>query len=400
MKKRIIILMALFMFLMITQPILSPPLGENIRVDRSSYCIGDTIQVTFVMPANGNVIIWDHTTSGETKKIFEQSQKCGENFYMSITGVIDGPPGIETLEYEAYIGSCEGEGFGLSWVNESVSFTVKNCDPCRNINCEPRCYGCDYWAMECDDGECVKDYIIESDSCKCGSECCQEEEKEEKEEKRELKTIKVTVVAYDQFNQPVEGAEIFVEGEKIKKFWIFGLKTQKNGTATFILEVNKFEKAFEESGHISVKLEKEDYKYDKCWYYLEPTKEIIRIEFSGEKCIIKPFTLKIAIRSCGLFFVEYRGTRILDKKECSKRIFQDFWHDNWYTVTIYPINDEITLFINGWCGGERWFSESKYIPLLIDPSRKGIKVLYGVYSPDPCDATVEWELVKLEREPI
>jgi hypothetical protein len=28
-----------------------------------------------------------------------------------------------------------------------------NCDPCRNVSCNPKCYGCDYWATKCVDVE-------------------------------------------------------------------------------------------------------------------------------------------------------------------------------------------------------------------------------------------------------
>ena len=40
-----------------------------------------------------------------------------------------------------------------------------------DVTCEPQCDDCDLWAMKCVGGECVKDYIIEENSSKCGPEC-------------------------------------------------------------------------------------------------------------------------------------------------------------------------------------------------------------------------------------
>ena len=39
---------------------------------------------------------------------------------------------------------------------------------CAGVLCPEKCYSCDLWAMECVDGKCVKDYIIEENSSKCG----------------------------------------------------------------------------------------------------------------------------------------------------------------------------------------------------------------------------------------
>ena len=40
--------------------------------------------------------------------------------------------------------------------------------PCMDVICESQCYGYELWAMKCVDGECVKDYIIEKYSSECG----------------------------------------------------------------------------------------------------------------------------------------------------------------------------------------------------------------------------------------
>jgi hypothetical protein len=53
-------------------------------------------------------------------------------------------------------------------------------DPCKGKDCPPECFGCDYWVMKCDDGDCVKDYIIEEDSKRCG--CGEKEETRPKPE--------------------------------------------------------------------------------------------------------------------------------------------------------------------------------------------------------------------------
>jgi hypothetical protein len=52
----------------------------------------------------------------------------------------------------------------------TVRITMK-CDPCEGKICESKCDDCNYWARKCVNGDCVKDYIIEENSSKCGSEC-------------------------------------------------------------------------------------------------------------------------------------------------------------------------------------------------------------------------------------
>ena len=54
----------------------------------------------------------------------------------------------------------------LSIVTLLASFTGE--DPCDNIFCEYECYGMHLWKMKCWEGECVKEYIIERNSTKCG----------------------------------------------------------------------------------------------------------------------------------------------------------------------------------------------------------------------------------------
>ena len=116
--------------LLITVPMAVPSYQEYIRVDRYSYCIGDPITVYIFVPGTGEVTVWDHMTNGYTKVIFHQSQSCGQDYWYTLVGYAEGPPGTEMLEYEAYISCCYGDCMG-SHVTDHVSFTIQDCGPCE-----------------------------------------------------------------------------------------------------------------------------------------------------------------------------------------------------------------------------------------------------------------------------
>ncbi|MGC1120264.1 MAG: hypothetical protein WBA22_04140 [Candidatus Methanofastidiosia archaeon] len=181
---KLTVCLILFVLLSTSPSILSPPSGDYIWVDKGSYCIGDQIRISFFMPGTGSVEIRDHTPDGRTVIVYSDEQEGKEDSYRTMTARIDGPPGTETLEIEIWAGCWPKPCFGLGLVTDSVSFDVRDCDPCRNVNCEPRCYGCDYYDTYCEDGECVKGSLIESDSSRCGSGCGKKEELDEKERDR------------------------------------------------------------------------------------------------------------------------------------------------------------------------------------------------------------------------
>jgi hypothetical protein len=66
---------------------------------------------------------------------------------------------------------CENRNGEPVCVKDSIiERNSKNCGcegPCENVTCNSRCYGYDSWAMKCVDGECVKDYLIEKNSTQC-----------------------------------------------------------------------------------------------------------------------------------------------------------------------------------------------------------------------------------------
>ena len=53
---------------------------------------------------------------------------------------------------------------------KTVYLTLK--DPCWDVTCPDQCRGHDLWAYECEDGECVPDYIIEENCSECGYDPC------------------------------------------------------------------------------------------------------------------------------------------------------------------------------------------------------------------------------------
>lgn len=72
----------------------------------------------------------------------------------------------------------DDDGDGKTDCNDSDCRNDPDCDPCRNVNCpDTRCYGCELWKITCDNGECVKDYLVEKDSeeCGCGEDPCKED---------------------------------------------------------------------------------------------------------------------------------------------------------------------------------------------------------------------------------
>jgi hypothetical protein len=125
----IILCTAIFMFLT-TTPDTSPQHGHYITVNKSTYCIGETVVVQIFVPGSGEVTVWDHMTNGYTKVFFHYEQSCHQDSWITLTGVVEGPPGVEILEYEAYIGCCGQECYGGGWVTDSVSFAIQDCGPC------------------------------------------------------------------------------------------------------------------------------------------------------------------------------------------------------------------------------------------------------------------------------
>ena len=180
-KLKIIIWLAFSVLLSTTASALSLPSGEYIWVDKGSYCIGDQIRISFYMPGTGDVKIWDHTPGGRTILIYSDEQEGKESTYRTMTARVEGPSGTETLEIEISEGCWPQPCFGLGWWTDSVSFFVEDCDPCRNVTCEPDCFGCDYCNTKCEDGDCVRGSVIESNSSRCGSECGGKVVSEEKE---------------------------------------------------------------------------------------------------------------------------------------------------------------------------------------------------------------------------
>jgi hypothetical protein len=354
-KEGYVVALLAVIFLFTFSPTVSPPCGEYIRIDRSSYCIGDVIRITFYMPGTGSVTIWDHTTDGRTEEIFYREQEGKESSYISFMGVVEGPPGTETLEYEVYEGCWPKPCFGLAWDTESVSFSVKDCDPCKNIVCENGCYGCDYWAMECDDGDCVKDYIIERDSCECGSECCYSpttvpptttpEPEPEEDEK-----IKVRVHVTDQVDDPVEGATIYVNSEKVKTGWFSHAKTDKNGISEFELDLSEYE------GYTTLRFHAEKRKYRFLSPYNAKIDGLKKGTANIEVFLMRRFKLKIRVDYKGSFI---KGSWELSIKP-STRFQQVLWNQDigeWITYPgwffhdpLYPETSELLIRI-GYCSG-------------------------------------------------
>jgi hypothetical protein len=66
-----------------------------------------------------------------------------------------------------------------------TSSSEGNKDPCEGKECPPQCYGCDYWARKCVDGKCVKDYIIEEESRRCGCGSGEEGQEDSSQENNE-----------------------------------------------------------------------------------------------------------------------------------------------------------------------------------------------------------------------
>lgn len=94
----------------------------------------------------------DWTTSpGEVEYI---SNPYGNGCDILIIGGKDADARKETTEYLIDLSSDDYK---------------KICEnPCADVLCSEKCYDCDLWAMECVNGECVKDYIIKKNSSKCG----------------------------------------------------------------------------------------------------------------------------------------------------------------------------------------------------------------------------------------
>jgi len=103
-----------------------PPIDEYIKVDRSSYCIGDPITVYIFVPGTGEVTVEDHMTSGDTKVIFQQTQSCGQDYWYTLVGYVEGPPGTEILEYKVHIGCCSPVCTEDD-VIDYVSFAIEDC---------------------------------------------------------------------------------------------------------------------------------------------------------------------------------------------------------------------------------------------------------------------------------
>ena len=137
MKKAKSLVVLLILTLLLGNSLIVPTFGgEYIEVNKNSYCIGDPIRITFYMPGTGSVTIWDHTTSGGAKILFSREQEGKKSSYVTATGIIEGPPGTETLEYEAYEGCWPKPCVGLGWVTDSVSFQVKDCGDNGGSSCE------------------------------------------------------------------------------------------------------------------------------------------------------------------------------------------------------------------------------------------------------------------------
>ncbi|HEC87168.1 MAG TPA: hypothetical protein ENI49_04800, partial [Thermoplasmatales archaeon] len=103
----------------------------HIWTDKSSYCIGERINIYFRLDNSGetsiSIYIWltDYLPSGSSKYIIYDQEVEGNKTY-TISGVVEGTPGTERLvlyaEFrlpEGMYGGCSGES--------SCSFQVKEC---------------------------------------------------------------------------------------------------------------------------------------------------------------------------------------------------------------------------------------------------------------------------------
>ncbi|MBU7017604.1 MAG: zinc-ribbon domain-containing protein [Theionarchaea archaeon] len=144
MKKISWLVIGFAVFLLFTSiPATSPSQPYYISVDRSSYCIGDPVAVRIFIPGTGEVTVWDHMTNGYTQILYHHEQSCRQDSWIVITGIAEGPPGMETLEYEAYLGCCSGDCYEGGWVSDSVSFAIQDCGPCEEwlyVNCNESRY--------------------------------------------------------------------------------------------------------------------------------------------------------------------------------------------------------------------------------------------------------------------
>ena len=91
----------------------------KIWTDKTSYCIGDRAYVYMEADHNCIVTLKDYTTDGRV--IVLGSYSLQANIKKTITGIIEGPEGIEKLKIESNTG-----------YQDCCSFTVKKCGGCEN----------------------------------------------------------------------------------------------------------------------------------------------------------------------------------------------------------------------------------------------------------------------------
>jgi hypothetical protein len=72
-----------------------------------------------------------------------------------------------------YVGCRNGECIYELTERDSSQCGYGCGDPCVNMVCPPQCFGSDYWAMKCVEGDCIRDYIIEKNSAQCGYDPCE-----------------------------------------------------------------------------------------------------------------------------------------------------------------------------------------------------------------------------------
>jgi len=204
-----VITCVVFVLILNTNSIISPPAGDFIWTSKSTYCFGEYVEIYFGC---------SYGCMGEAEVVLCTPDGCSTRYKGVITdydqiGGQAGPPAgkrvaklyidgdlVDTVTY--WVEDCDEdedpciymlcpdyecrgcdyyENIGCE--NGECLFTLvernspkcgSGCgDPCEGKECPPECYDCDYWAMECDDGDCVRDYIIEEDSkrCGCGDPC-------------------------------------------------------------------------------------------------------------------------------------------------------------------------------------------------------------------------------------
>ena len=112
-------------------------------------------------------------SSEEINSKLRGSHNKSEHFYVGNTVLADSCNffALTCRHDENCTNGIDDDRDGLVDCDDPDCANHSQCDPCKNKICENECSGCDYWKMKCVGGKCVKDYIIEENSSRCGSQC-------------------------------------------------------------------------------------------------------------------------------------------------------------------------------------------------------------------------------------